>query len=208
MLSCFHCGPTLCDPMDCGPPGSSVHRTLQARTLKWLPCPPPGDLPRLGDRTCVFFVWPPALAGGSLPLAPPGKPLTLYGPLPDEQRNLHLLCLFFLSLVFTPKITFFFHMSLPYYWMLGIWRAKKAGSLESWSQFKHCTRSFANILLLTPSTNLLRYRFFSTAWEDCIWWWLRVPTFYNQAAWSKISSRPHVKLPQGLDPFGFIIHIF
>ena len=27
---------TLCDPMDCGPPGSSVHGILQARTLEWV----------------------------------------------------------------------------------------------------------------------------------------------------------------------------
>ena len=27
--------PTLCDPMDCSPPGSSVHGILQARILKW-----------------------------------------------------------------------------------------------------------------------------------------------------------------------------
>ena len=26
----------LCDPMDCSPPGSSVHRILQARILKWV----------------------------------------------------------------------------------------------------------------------------------------------------------------------------
>ena len=35
---------TLCDPMDCSPPGSSVHGILQARTLEWVACPPPGDL--------------------------------------------------------------------------------------------------------------------------------------------------------------------
>ena len=35
---------TLCDSMDCSLPGSSVHRILQARILKWSPCPPPGDL--------------------------------------------------------------------------------------------------------------------------------------------------------------------
>ena len=28
--------PTLCDPVDGSPPGSSVHRTLQARTLEWV----------------------------------------------------------------------------------------------------------------------------------------------------------------------------
>ena len=33
----------LCDPMDCSPPGSSVHGLLQARIPEW--CPPSGDLP-------------------------------------------------------------------------------------------------------------------------------------------------------------------
>ena len=28
--------PPLCDPMDCGPPGSSVHWILQARILEWV----------------------------------------------------------------------------------------------------------------------------------------------------------------------------
>ena len=28
--------PTLCDPMDCSPPGSSVHGFLQARILEWV----------------------------------------------------------------------------------------------------------------------------------------------------------------------------
>ena len=28
--------PTLCDPMDCSPPGSSVHGILQARILVWV----------------------------------------------------------------------------------------------------------------------------------------------------------------------------
>ena len=27
--------PTLCDPMDCGLPGSSVHGIFQARVLEW-----------------------------------------------------------------------------------------------------------------------------------------------------------------------------
>ena len=27
--------PTLSDPMDCGPPGSSVQEILQARVLEW-----------------------------------------------------------------------------------------------------------------------------------------------------------------------------
>ena len=36
--------PTLCDPMNCSPPGSSLHEILQARTLEWVAIPP-GDLP-------------------------------------------------------------------------------------------------------------------------------------------------------------------
>ena len=39
---------TLCDPMDCSPPGSSVHGILQARILGWVACPPLGDLSNLG----------------------------------------------------------------------------------------------------------------------------------------------------------------
>ena len=31
--------PTLCDPMDCGPLGSSVHGILQARILEWFTIP-------------------------------------------------------------------------------------------------------------------------------------------------------------------------
>ena len=40
--------PTRCNPMDCSPPGSSVHGILQARILKWQPVPSPGDLPDPG----------------------------------------------------------------------------------------------------------------------------------------------------------------
>ena len=53
VLSCFS-RVGLCDTVDCNPPGSSVHGTLQARIPEWLPCPPPGwgfSQPR--DRTCV-----------------------------------------------------------------------------------------------------------------------------------------------------------
>ena len=33
---CAQSCPTLCDPMDCSPPGSSVHGLFQARILGWL----------------------------------------------------------------------------------------------------------------------------------------------------------------------------
>ena len=57
--------PTLCDPIDRGPPGSSVHETLQAGILQWfaMPRPPhPGDVPNLGTEPASLMS--PALAGG------------------------------------------------------------------------------------------------------------------------------------------------
>ena len=39
---------TLCDPMECNPPGSSVRGILQARILGWVAVPSPGDLPNPG----------------------------------------------------------------------------------------------------------------------------------------------------------------
>ena len=47
--------PTLCDPADCSPPGSSVHGILQARTLEWgaiSPCPHPHS-PRWQSPACT-----------------------------------------------------------------------------------------------------------------------------------------------------------
>ena len=41
---------TLCDPMDCSPPGSSVHGILQARILDWGASPFSRDLLILGDQ--------------------------------------------------------------------------------------------------------------------------------------------------------------
>ena len=44
--------PTLCDPMDCSLPGSSVHEILlsEARIFSDLPFPSPGDLLNPGIR--------------------------------------------------------------------------------------------------------------------------------------------------------------
>ena len=52
---------TLCDPMDCSPPGSSAHGILQARILEWVAILPPGELPNPGIRT--WSLKSPALAG-------------------------------------------------------------------------------------------------------------------------------------------------
>ena len=48
--------PTLCDPRDCSPPGSSVHGILQATTLEWAAMPSSRGSSRPRDRTQVSHV--------------------------------------------------------------------------------------------------------------------------------------------------------
>ena len=61
--------PTLCDPMDCNLPGSSIHGIFQARALEWLPLPSPGYLPNPGTEPRSPTLW-----ADTLPSEPPGKP--------------------------------------------------------------------------------------------------------------------------------------
>ena len=63
---------TLCDPIDCSQPGSSVHEILQARILEWLPFLLPGDLPDPGIEPVSPVS--PALQADSLPLSQQGSP--------------------------------------------------------------------------------------------------------------------------------------
>ena len=65
--------PTLCDPIDCVPPGSSTYGIFKQEYWSGLPCPPPpGDLPHPGteSESLSLLHW----QAGSLPLVPPGKP--------------------------------------------------------------------------------------------------------------------------------------
>ena len=47
--------PTLCNRMDCSPPGSSVHEILQARLLEWVAMPSSREYSWLKDRTSISF---------------------------------------------------------------------------------------------------------------------------------------------------------
>ena len=58
--------PTLCDPIDCSPPGI-VNGILQARILEWVP--PPGNLQYLGTELLS-----PALQADVFTAEPSGKP--------------------------------------------------------------------------------------------------------------------------------------
>ena len=73
--------PTLCNPMDCSPPGSSVYGTSRARILEWVAIAfsRVASLPR--GRSCVS-----CLAGDSLPLSYQGSP-SVWRPCAK-----HLLC--------------------------------------------------------------------------------------------------------------------
>ena len=64
---------TLCDPMGCNLPGSSVHGILQARILEWVTVPSSRGSFQLSDQTRVSYV---SCTGRQalLPLVPPGKP--------------------------------------------------------------------------------------------------------------------------------------
>ena len=56
--------PTLCNPLDCSPPGSSAQGILQARILEWVALPFSRDLPDPGVKPASFRS--PALAGRSV----------------------------------------------------------------------------------------------------------------------------------------------
>ena len=80
---------TLCDPMDCSPPGSSVHRILQARILEWVAMPSsrasflPRDQTRVSSISCI--------AGEFFTTEPPGKPTPCWSlfVLPSTQNPMY-----------------------------------------------------------------------------------------------------------------------
>ena len=51
--------PTLCDPVDCSPPGFSVHGIPQARILEWVATSFSRGSSPPRDRTCVSCIGPP-----------------------------------------------------------------------------------------------------------------------------------------------------
>ena len=76
MCSVAQSCPTLYDPMDCSPPGSSVHGILQARILEWVAISFSRGSSRPRDQTASFAS--PALAGGFFTLVPPEEHIAVY----------------------------------------------------------------------------------------------------------------------------------
>ena len=86
MLSCSvaQLCPTLCDPMDCSPPGSSVHGILQAEILDLVAMPfsKGSSQPGIEPRSSILRV-------DSLPSEPPGKPAEVLDLPPNlSARNI------------------------------------------------------------------------------------------------------------------------
>ena len=49
--------PTLCNPLDCSPPGSSVHGILQVRILEWVTMRSSRESSQPRDRTRISYVF-------------------------------------------------------------------------------------------------------------------------------------------------------
>ena len=64
--------PTLWDPLDCSPPGSSAHGISQARIREWVAISSSRGSSRPRDRTHIS--WISCIAGGFFTAEPSGKP--------------------------------------------------------------------------------------------------------------------------------------
>ena len=97
--------PTLCDPINCSPPGSSVHGILQARVLEWVAISFSRGSSQPRDRirvSCIagrcFILWATREVRGQAPLSMgfsrqeywSGSPFPFPGDLPPDP---HLWCL-------------------------------------------------------------------------------------------------------------------
>ena len=71
---CAQSCPTLCNPMCCNLPGSSVHGIIPGRILEWVPFPLPGDLPNPGIEPTSPAS--PAVAGGFFTTESLGNPIS------------------------------------------------------------------------------------------------------------------------------------
>ena len=78
--------PTLCDPIDCSTPGSSVHGIFQARIMEWVAIPFSRDFPDPGVESRS-----PALKADSLLSEPPGKPWFYFGILQTSSLGASLV---------------------------------------------------------------------------------------------------------------------
>ena len=83
--------PALCNPMHCSPPGSSVHRILQARILEWVVMPSSRGSSQPRDQTRISLSlqnW----QAGSLALYLLGSPSFSFGQCQSCAHSRSSLC--------------------------------------------------------------------------------------------------------------------
>ena len=85
---CLHAQllPTLCDPMDCNPPGSSVHRIFLARTLGWVAIFFSKGPSWPKDWTCISHIL--CAAGRFFTIEPPGRASQVVKNLPANAGDM------------------------------------------------------------------------------------------------------------------------
>ena len=79
---------TLCDPMDCSPPGSSLHGILQARILEWVAISFYRGSSQPRDSTCVSCI-----AGRFFTIWVTGETLIHNMKLHIKYNLMHYLCM-------------------------------------------------------------------------------------------------------------------
>ena len=79
--------PTLCDPMDCSPPGSSVHGIFQARILKWVAISFCRGSSRSRDQTCISWV---SCLGRQI-ITEPGKQIQQRNTISQGKKKIYYL---------------------------------------------------------------------------------------------------------------------
>ena len=91
---------SFCDPMDCSPPGSSVHGIFQARILEWVAISSsrgssqPRDQTHISCVSCIagrfFTTCVSCIAGGFFTTEPPKKPQSCVS-LPNSCESIYTL---------------------------------------------------------------------------------------------------------------------
>ena len=112
--------PTLCDPINCSPPGSSVHGILQARILEWVAISVSRDLSDPGIEPMIdagkLYYWAmweaqyefihadkPALRGAPTKVRPPVSHFLL--PYHNTDRSSHGWALWWVELTLAPLLS-------------------------------------------------------------------------------------------------------
>ena len=87
---CMHAQlcPTLCNPVDCSPPGSSVHGISQAKILQWVAIS--SSRRSSQSRDINFLSWVSCIGNmDSLPLEPSGEPYQGYRGELHRKQNVY-----------------------------------------------------------------------------------------------------------------------